>query len=83
MASEEGHHRGLRRSGHVLIGVTRELGRAHYLLATIAGSGLPAYQKALALTMRFPVVSEPPEGIQTIGKAARCREASDERSDPG
>ena len=27
-ASKEGHHRGLR-SGHVRIGVTRELGRAH------------------------------------------------------
>src|SRR3974377_1226240 len=28
MASGEGHHRGLR-SGHVLTGVARELGRAH------------------------------------------------------
>jgi hypothetical protein len=68
MASEGGHHRGLR-SGHVLIGVARELGRAHCFLATIAGrGGLPAYQKALALTARFPAVSEPSEGIQRQGK---------------
>jgi len=34
MASEEGHHRGLIRSGHVRIGVTWELGRAHDFPAT-------------------------------------------------
>ena len=34
MASEEGHHRGLMRAGHVRTGVTRELGRAHDFPAT-------------------------------------------------
>jgi len=34
MASKKGHHRGLMRTGHVLIGVARELGRAHRLPAT-------------------------------------------------
>ena len=33
-ASEEGHHRGLTRSGHVLTGAARELGRAHDFPAT-------------------------------------------------
>jgi hypothetical protein len=34
MASEEGHHRGLIRSGHARTGVARELGRAHDFPAT-------------------------------------------------
>jgi hypothetical protein len=36
--------------------------------------GLPAYQRVLALSVRFPTVSEPEEGIQTKGKRAGYRE---------
>ena len=45
MAMCSGHHRGLR-AGHVLTGVTRELGRACCLLAEMAGrAGVPADQE--------------------------------------
>jgi len=83
MASEGGHHRGLR-AGHVLTGVARELGRAHCLPATRCRyEGCRLTKRALALTVRFPTASEPSEGIRRQGKTAGCWEASDERSDPG
>jgi len=82
-ASKEGHHRGLR-TGHVRRrGSFRNLGEPTASLPLIAGRGPPADQRAPALTMRFPAVSEPSEGIQTTGKQQGAHEASDERSDPG
>ena len=76
MASREGHHRGLR-TGHVLTGVTRELGRACCLPAKNCRSLRAAgWLKSPGVDTRFPV-SQRANHRETTG----YRFASDERSD--
>ena len=61
MASEAGHHRGLRR-GHALKGVARELGRANCLLASKAGEKVNRENKRPDADGQLQYSSEPEEG---------------------
>jgi len=77
-ASEGGYRRGLR-AGHVRRGATRELGRAHCFLDTIAGkrraTGLP---KGPGVDGAFPRSQRALRGDTKIRETARYRGASDE-----
>jgi len=61
MASEAGHHRGLR-AGHVFKGVARELGRANCLLARSPESKVNRENKRPGADGQLQYSSEPEEG---------------------
>ena len=82
MASEIGHHRGLR-AGHVRTGVTRELERACSLpCTTLPDEGCRSTHSPGA-DMRLPMSASLERGYTNQGKTTGYRGASDERSHPG